>query len=75
VSETFLILRRMNGGIIINIHTRRSSCKIPVVLVRFQSNFNFLDRLSENNQIKKLINIGPVGVELFHADGHSEGQT
>ena len=31
--ETFLILRRMHEGVIINVH--RTSCKIPVLLVRF----------------------------------------
>jgi hypothetical protein len=32
-SETFHILRRIRRGIIINVH--RSSCEVPVILVRF----------------------------------------
>jgi hypothetical protein len=32
LSETFLILRRIQGDIIINVH--RSSCKVTVILVR-----------------------------------------
>jgi hypothetical protein len=33
LSETFLILRRTQRDIIINVH--RYSCKVPVILVRF----------------------------------------
>jgi hypothetical protein len=33
LSEKFLILRRIEGDIIINAH--RTPCKLPVVLVRF----------------------------------------
>ena len=33
LSETFLILRRISLDVIINVH--RSSCKVPVTLVRF----------------------------------------
>jgi hypothetical protein len=33
LSETFLILRRIQRGIIIHVH--RSSCKVPVILVGF----------------------------------------
>ena len=35
LSETFLSLRRIQQGIITNVH--RSSCKVPVILFRFQS--------------------------------------
>jgi hypothetical protein len=47
LSKIFLILR-IKRDIYINLH--RSSCKVPILLVRFQSNFNFLDRFSNNPQ-------------------------
>ena len=47
--ETFLILRRNERSVIINVH--RSLCKAPVIPVRFSSNLNFLDRFSKNTQV------------------------
>jgi hypothetical protein len=41
--ETFIILRRFERDITINIH--RASCEVPVVIVRFQYYFNFISRL------------------------------
>ena len=55
--ETFLVLRRIQRDIAINVKT--SSCKLPVNLVRFLWNFNFLDRFSKekkNSNIKLLEN-------------------
>jgi hypothetical protein len=41
-------------------------------LVRFQSNLNFLDRLSKNTYFMKTY---PVKAELFHANRSTDGQT
>ena len=38
-----------HGSIIVNIH--RSSCKVPVILVTYYYNWNFLDKFSKNTQI------------------------
>ena len=54
---------------------RRSSHKVPIIIVRFECNFNFLDRTSENNRIKNSIKIRPVAAELFHADGQIDVDT
>jgi hypothetical protein len=55
--------------------TWRSSCKVPVILVRFEWKLNFLDRFSKNTQMSNLMKIRRVGAELFHADGQTDGQT
>ena len=46
LSETFLIIRRIQRDIIINAHS--SSCTVHFTLFRFSWNFNFLDRFSKN---------------------------
>jgi len=69
LSEKFLILRRIQRDIIINVH--RPSCKVPVILVRFSWNLNFVGRCSKNTQIWNFMKILPVGAKLFHADGRT----
>ena len=64
--KTLLILRRILWEIIVNVH--RSSCKLPVILVRFQSNMNFLNRFSKNTQISNFTKIHPGGAELLQTD-------
>ena len=41
LSEIFLILRKIQRDIILNL--RRSSCQVPVIIVRFERNLKFLD--------------------------------
>ena len=61
LSETFLVLRRNQGDIIISVNW--SSCKVPIILhILIEIDF------SKNAQISISINIRPVGAELFHAD-------
>ena len=69
LSETFLVLRRIKSDIIENGYW--SSCREPVILVQFQLNFIFPERLSKNIQISNFMKIRPVGAELFHADSQT----
>jgi len=45
------------------------------ILLRVQWNLNFLDRFSKSTQISNCLKILVVGVELFRADGRTDGQT
>jgi len=71
--ENFLFLRRIQRDAILNVH--RSSCKVPILLVRFEIDLNFLDRFLKNTQISNFMKIRSLRAELFHADGHRDRQT
>ena len=73
LSQTFLILRMIQRDIIISVHW--SSCRVPVIFVRFPSNLRFLNTLSKYPQISNFIKIRQVGPELFHANGRTDGHT
>jgi len=45
-----------------------SSCKVPVILARFQLNLDFIYVFSKNAQIWNPMEICPVGAEFYHAD-------
>jgi hypothetical protein len=49
------------------------SRKVPVILVRFYRQLNFIDRFSNNIQISNFKKIRPVEAELSHAEGKTDG--
>jgi len=55
-SETFLSMRRLKGNMILK-NWYLSSCNVPVMLVRFEFNVSFLERLPKNTQLSNLIKI------------------
>jgi hypothetical protein len=63
LTEPYATLRR---------NVRKSSYKVPVVLVRSYYNLNFLDRFSKNTRISDFIKIRPAGAEPLHADGQKD---
>jgi hypothetical protein len=46
-----------------------------MIYVGFEWHLSFLDRFSKKAQILTLIQNRPVGAELFHADGRTDGWT
>jgi hypothetical protein len=70
-SETLFLLRRIHRDTITNGTVQTVSWKVRLILLRFQSNFNFLDRFSKNIQIPNFVKIRPV-VPCGWTDRHDE---
>ena len=66
----FLILRRIQRDIIINVH--RPSCKVPLFLSDFNENLIFSTECRKKGQISNFMKIRPVEGELFHLDGQTD---
>ena len=60
-----LTVRRIQGGIIVNVH--KFSCKVPVSFVIFWWKSNLLDRFWKKT--RNFMKIRPVGAALCHAGG------
>jgi hypothetical protein len=71
--ETKRLGKKNSARYYVNKH--RFQRKVPVIIVRFQSYFNFLYRFSKNPQISILVKIHPVPAELFHADRWTDERT
>jgi hypothetical protein len=65
-SEIFLILRRIKRDIQT---VYWPSCMVPIILIKFQLDFNFLDWLSKNTS--NFMKICPMETE-FNADGRTD---
>jgi hypothetical protein len=73
LSDVFLILRRIHLDIVTSLY--RSPCKVPVIFLRFQQNFNSLDRVPKIHQISNFMKIRSVRAEWSNADRRSDLQT
>ena len=75
--ETFLILRRNQRDIVIDV--KSIHVKHPLLLSDFNDTSIFSTDFSKKSQISNFIKIRPVGAELFHADrrtsGHNEADS
>jgi hypothetical protein len=49
-----------------------TSCKVPIIVVRFKWNMNFRDRFLKNTQVLNFMKIHPLGAELSNADGRTD---
>jgi hypothetical protein len=72
LSETFIILRRIQPGTVMNVD------RFHVKYSLFLSDFNklqFFDRFSKNIQMLNFMKILPAGADLSYAAGRKEGRT
>jgi len=70
--ETFLILNRIERDIIVIV--LRSSHVIPIILVRFKQNLNYLHKFLKSIKIPNFMKICSVGAGPFHADRRTDRQ-
>jgi hypothetical protein len=71
--ENALMLRRIQRDVIITAH--RPSRTVHVLLVRFESKLNFLDRFCQTYFLLNFMKICSVGTELFLAGWKTGGWT
>jgi hypothetical protein len=72
-SETFLIRRTIEWSLFKSVYW--SPCRVPIILVWFKWNLNFLDSCSKNTQTSHFTEIHSVGTKLFNADRRKDGRT
>ena len=70
--ETFVILRRLQQDIFINVESLH--VKYPLFLLNFELSRQNL-KGKKKAPISNLIKIRPVGAKLFHADGRTDERT
>ena len=72
ISKTSFLKKIIIPKIIISM--RISSHKVPIFVVKFQQNYNFLDRFPKNIEVPNFVKILLVWAELFHC-GQMKRQT
>jgi len=73
MSKAFVILGKIRRGTFINVY--RSSCKVLVIIVRFNGTWIFSTDFLKNTQISNFIKFRPIGAALFRADTQTDRQT
>jgi hypothetical protein len=49
-----------------------SSCKAPIIILRFERNLNFLERFSQNIKKSNFMKIRAVGAKEFHTNRQTD---